>query len=159
MEKAAAMNDAVFAMLREARQKVGADKLVVFNPLHATDWKRPPLEREQLPVTDAAMIDDLDRGAKARQQSVAYMVNTLDAMRSAAKAGKVILFKVWPDCTRQWRNDPKVKKAMSLQDLRCAMAGLFGVNSSTRLCWSTLKIKVRRPIGGDGSQVTMWDGL
>lgn len=110
MEKAAAMNVAVFAMLREARQKVGADKLVVFNPLHATDWKRPPLEREQLPVTDAAMIDDLDRGAKARQQSVAYMVNTLDAMPSAARAGKVILFKVWPDCTRQWRNDPKVKR-------------------------------------------------
>ena len=117
-EKGAAMNDAVFAMLRTARQKMGPDKLVIFNPLHGTDGKRPPLGREQLAVTDGAMIDDFDRGGKAKQQSVEYMVNTLGAMRHAATAGKIIIFKAWPEFTMQWRKDPKLKKSMSLEDLR-----------------------------------------
>ena len=45
-EKAVAMNEAVFAMLKDARRKMGPDTLIVFNPLHGTDGKRDPLGRE-----------------------------------------------------------------------------------------------------------------
>ncbi|MEO1857736.1 MAG: putative glycoside hydrolase, partial [Rubritalea sp.] len=117
-DKAAVMNKAVFSMLADARRKIGPDKLIVFNPLHGTDGKRPPLGQEQLQVTDGAMIDDFDRNGKARQQSVEYMVNTLEAMRAAAKDGKLILFKGWPDFTMALRKNPELKKRMSLSDLR-----------------------------------------
>jgi|SaaInlStandDraft_1057018.scaffolds.fasta_scaffold05492_6 hypothetical protein len=117
-EKAAAMNEAVFAMLRDARRKMGPDTLIVFNPLHGTDGKKDPLGQEQLQVTDGAMIDDFDRGGKARQQSMEYMVNTLGTMRHAARAGKIVLFKGWPDFTMAWRKSAEVKKSMSLEDLR-----------------------------------------
>jgi hypothetical protein len=117
-DKAAVMNGAVFAMLKEARRKMGPDKLIVFNPLHGTDGKKQPMGREQLYVTDGAMIDDFDRGGKAKQQSMEYMVNTLGTMRHAARAGKIVLFKAWPDFTMAWRKDAQVRKSMSVDDLR-----------------------------------------
>ena len=117
-EKAAAMNEAVFAMLRDARRKMGPDTLIVFNPLHGTDGKKDPLGQEQLQVTDGAMIDDFDRGGKAKRQSMEYMVNTLGAMRHAARDGKIVLFKAWPGFTMELRKNAELKKTMSLDDIR-----------------------------------------
>ena len=37
------------AMLKEARRKMGPDKLIVFNPLHGHDGKRGHLDQEYLP--------------------------------------------------------------------------------------------------------------
>ena len=99
-EKAAAMDQAVFAMLKEARRKMGPDKLIVFNPLHGHDGKRGQLGQEYLPVTDGAMVDDFDR---LRAQSKEYMANTIKTMRVAAKDGKVIIFKGWPRFLAAWR--------------------------------------------------------
>ena len=115
-KKAANMDKAVFAMLKEAKRKMGAGKLIIFNPLHGFDGKRGQLGQEYLPVTDGAMVDDFDR---ARAQSKEYMANTIKTMRSAAKGGKVIIFKGWPRFLADWRAG-KMKNKTHDEVLRAA---------------------------------------
>jgi hypothetical protein len=107
-KQAAEMDQGVFAMLKQTREKMGPGKLIVFNPLHGYDAKRPGLGGQYLPGTDGAMVDDFDRGAKISQQSPEYMANTIETMRKAAKDGKIVIFKGWPQFT--WRTDPDIMK-------------------------------------------------
>jgi len=107
-DKAAVMDAGMFTMLKEARKKMGPDKLIIFNPLHGYDKKRPPLGERYLPVTDGAMIDDFDRAANVKQQSKEYMANTLEVMHKAAQGGKIIVFKAWPGFT--WWSDKEMMK-------------------------------------------------
>jgi len=112
------MDQAVFAMLRQAREKMGPGKLIIFNPLHGQSEKQPPLGEQYLPVTDGAMMDDFDRAANVRQQSKEYLVNELEQMRKSAKAGKVIVFKAWPGFT--WWSDKEIMKKPHAQQYRVA---------------------------------------
>ncbi len=105
-KKAAVMDAGMFAMLKEAKKRMGPDKLIIFNPLHGHDQKHPPLGEQYLPVTDGAMVDDFDRDANIRQQSKEYMANTLKVMRKAAQDGKIIVFKAWPGFT--WWSDKEM---------------------------------------------------
>ncbi|MHC4198458.1 MAG: putative glycoside hydrolase [Planctomycetota bacterium] len=107
-ERAARLDAGMFTMLKEARAKMGAGKLIIFNPLHGHDGKRPPLGEEYLPVTNGAMVDDFDRASNIRQQSREYMANTIEIMRKASKAGKIIVFKGWPGFT--WFSDKEMMK-------------------------------------------------
>jgi hypothetical protein len=115
-EKAAAMDKAVFAMLKDARKKMGSDKLIIFNPLHGSDGGRAPLGQEYLPETDGAMVDDFDR---LRVQSKEYMATTIKTMQKAAKDGKIIIFKGWPRFLGAWRAG-KMKKTPHDEVLRAA---------------------------------------
>ncbi|GAB6166379.1 hypothetical protein JCM19992_23790 [Thermostilla marina] len=115
-EKAAVMDKAVFAMLKSAREKMGPDKLIIFNPLHGYDGSRSQLGKEYLPVTDGAMIDDFDR---LRVQSKEYMANTIKTMQEAAKDGKIIIFKGWPRFLAAWRSG-KMKTTPHDEVLRMA---------------------------------------
>lgn len=107
-EKAAVMDKGMFAMLKEAKKKMGPDKLIIFNPLHGYVKNRPPLGEQYLPVTDGAMVDDFDRAANIKQQSKEYMANTLEVMHKAAQDGKIIVFKAWPGFT--WWSDKEMMK-------------------------------------------------
>ena len=107
-ERAARLEEGVFTMLREAKEKMGPDKLIIFNPLHGHDGKRA-LGEDYLPVTDGAMVDDFDRAANIRQQSKEYMASTIEIMRKAAKDGKIIIFKAWPGFT-WWSDEEMMKK-------------------------------------------------
>jgi len=107
-EKAAVMDRGMFAMLKAAKKKMGPKTLMIFNPLHGHDKKRPPLGEQYLPVTDGAMVDDFDRAANIRQQSKEYMANTLEVMRKAAQDGKITIFKAWPGFT--WWSDKEMMK-------------------------------------------------
>jgi hypothetical protein len=105
-EQAAAMDEGVFAMLKQARETMGPGKLIIFNPLHGYDENHPGLGEQYLPVTDGAMVDDFDRGANVRQQSPEYLANTIEVMGKAAKDGKIVIFKGWPGFT--WWSDKKL---------------------------------------------------
>ncbi|QDU58955.1 putative glycoside hydrolase [Aeoliella mucimassa] len=105
-EQAAAMDQGVFAMLDQARDKMGPGKLILFNPLHGYDQKHPGLGEQYLPVTDGAMVDDFDRGANVRQQSPEYLANTIETMRKAANDGNIVVFKAWPGFT--WWSDKEL---------------------------------------------------
>jgi len=107
-EKAAVLDAGTFAMLKEARKKMGPGTLIIFNPLHGDDQKRGPLGEQYLPVTDGAMVDDFDRAANVRQQSKEYMANEIEEMRKAAQDGKIIIFKAWPGFT--WWSDQEMMK-------------------------------------------------
>lgn len=107
-KQAAEMDQGVFAMLKQTREKMGPGTIIVFNPLHGYDAKRAGLGEQYLPATDGAMVDDFDRGAKISQQSPEYMANTIETMRKAAKDGKIVIFKGWPQFT--WRTDHDIMK-------------------------------------------------
>lgn len=139
-KKAAAMDKAVFAMLKEAKRKMGPDKLIIFNPLHGHDGKREQLGQEYLPVTDGAMVDDFDR---LGVQSKEYMANTIKTMRAAAKDGKVIIFKGWPRFLAAWRagkmknkpHDEVFRRAQ--KDITFPLACfLVGAESNCYFCYS-----------------------
>ena len=101
-EKAAEMDKAMIQMMKEAREKVGPDKLFIFNELHA------PYGFRYLKVTDGAMIADFDRGANIKQQPKEDMANNIEAMSKAAKEGKIVIFKGWPGFT--WWSDKEMLK-------------------------------------------------
>jgi hypothetical protein len=105
-EQAAAMDAGTFAMLKQAREKMGPGKLILFNPLHGYDEKHLGLGEQYLPVTDGAMVDDFDRGANIRQQTPEYLANTIEVMRKTAKDGKIVIFKAWPGFT--WWSDKEL---------------------------------------------------
>jgi hypothetical protein len=117
-EQAAAMDQGVFAMLKQARKEMGTGKLIIFNPLHGYDKEHPGLGEQYLPVTDGAMVDDFDRGANIKQQSPEYMANTIEAMRKAAQGGKIIVFKGWPGFT--WWSDKELIKKPHAEQYRVA---------------------------------------
>jgi hypothetical protein len=114
------MDQAVFAMLKDAREKMGPDKLIIFNPLHGTDGERPALGQEYLPVTDGAMVDDFDRGGELRVQSKEYMASTIETMQKAAREGNVIIFKAWPGFALKLRKDLQVRMDMDPETIRRA---------------------------------------
>ena len=116
--QAAEMDQGVFAMLKQTREKMGRGKLIIFNPLHGYDKDHPGLGEQYLPDTDGAMVDDFDRGANIRRQSPEYMANTIETMRKAAKDGKIVIFKGWPKFT--WRTAPEVMKKPHEEQLRLA---------------------------------------
>lgn len=116
-EKAARLEEGMFTMLREAKAKMGDDKLIIFNPLHGHDGTRA-LGEDYLPVTDGAMVDDFDRAANVRQQSKEYMAGTIEIMRKASKAGKIVIFKAWPGFT--WWSDPELMKKPHEEQYRAA---------------------------------------
>lgn len=117
-EQAAAMDQGVFAMLKQTREKMGPDKLIIFNPLHGRSEKGAPLGEQYLPVTDGAMMDDFDRAANVRQQSKEYLVNELEEMRKAAAEGKIVIFKGWPGFT--WWSDKELMKKPHAEQYRLA---------------------------------------
>ena len=139
-EKAAAMDKAMFAMLKEAKRKMGSDKLILFNPLHGHDGKHASLGHEYLPVSDGAMVDDFDR---SRVQSKEYMANTIEAMRTAAKDGKVIVFKGWPRFLSAWRKGQMSDKPhdevlqLAQEDITFPLACfLVGAQQNCYFCYS-----------------------
>jgi hypothetical protein len=87
-EKIAAANEGLLMMLKDAHAKMGADKLIIFNALHGQEGA------EYLPVTDGAMIDHFDRDEKQTKET---MATALEGMQRAARDGKIVCFKGWPD--------------------------------------------------------------
>ncbi len=117
-EQAVAMDQGVFAMLRDARQKMGPGKLILFNPLHGRDAKGVALGERYLPVSDGAMMDDFERPASVRQQSKEYLAAEFEGMRQAAQSGKIVVFKGWPNFN--WRSDRELMKKPHEEQYRVA---------------------------------------
>ena len=108
-QEAAVLDRGMLSMLKEAKKKMGSDKLIIYNPLHGHDQKQGPSPWEHyLPVADGAMVDDFDRAANIKQQSKEYMANTLEVMHKAAQDNKIIIFKAWPGFT--WWSDKELMK-------------------------------------------------
>jgi hypothetical protein len=117
-DQAAAMDQGVFAMLQEARRKMGSGRLILFNPLHGRNEKGVALGERYLPVADGAMMDDFDRGANVRQQAKEYLASEIEGLRQAARDGKIVVFKAWPGFT--WWSDKELMKKPHEEQYRVA---------------------------------------
>ncbi|MBX2851749.1 MAG: putative glycoside hydrolase family 15 protein [Phycisphaeraceae bacterium] len=82
-----ALQDGLAAMLRETRRKLGPNKLMIYNGMRGGEGT------EHLPTTDGAMIEHFDSFTSATKEKI---VKDLDAMREAARDGKIVILKAWP---------------------------------------------------------------
>jgi len=110
-KKAAEMEIQMFAMLKEAREKMGSGSTAVFNPLHGYHDGEEPKRQDYLAIMDGAMIDDFNRPNGRKPQRTDYLFNTLKVMSQAARQGKVVIFKAWPSFT--WRIDSETMRKSS----------------------------------------------
>ena len=98
-EKYDALNDGLVAMLQETRRKCGPEKLVIFNGLRGNDGA------QFLPLTSGAMIEHFGHFSGVGKEK---MAEDIEAMRAAARAGKIVCLKGWPGFS--WLDADMMKK-------------------------------------------------
>ena len=98
-EKFTAMNDGLIAMMQETQRKIGPDKLLIYNGLRGKDGA------QFLPASSGAMIEHFGHFSGTGKEK---MAEDLDAMRDAAKAGKIVCLKAWPGFS--WLDEDTMKK-------------------------------------------------
>jgi len=145
--KARKLDQGMFAMVREAKQKMGKDSIILLNPLHGPNngqKQEEALGWRYLDVVDGAMIDNFDRAANiiARRQSKGYIANTIKTMSAAARLGKIVVFKAWPGFT--WWSDKELMKkshaeqyAVSVKNIEFPLACfLIGAGEYCYFCYT-----------------------
>ena len=145
--KARELEEGMFAMIREAKQKMGKDSIIMLNPLHGPkngQRQEEALGWHYLNVVDGAMVDDFDRAANliARRQSKVYIADTIKTMSAAAKRGEIVVFKAWPGFT--WWSDKELMKkshaeqyAVSVKNLEFPLASfLIGAGEHCYFCYT-----------------------
>jgi hypothetical protein len=141
------LEQGMFAMLREAKQKMGKDSIILLNPLHGPkngQKQEEALGWRYLDVVDGAMVDDFDRAANiiARRQSKVYIADTIKTMSAAARRGEIVVFKAWPGFT--WWSDKELMKkshaeqvAVSVKNLEFPLACfLIGTGEHCYFCYT-----------------------
>ena len=86
-EKYRALNDGLVAMLKETSRKLGPGKLLLYNGLRDGDG------HQFLPFTSGAMIEHFGHFSGVGKEK---MAKDLDAVRAAARTGKIVCLKAWP---------------------------------------------------------------
>ncbi|MCA9105743.1 MAG: hypothetical protein KDA83_09980 [Planctomycetales bacterium] len=105
------LEQGMFQMLSDAKRKMGAESIMLLNPLHAPHEGQELEEAlgwRYLPYVDGAMVDDFDRAANLldRRQSKEYIAGTIRIMSEAAQRGEIVVFKAWPGFT--WWSAPEL---------------------------------------------------
>ena len=98
-EKYAALNAGLVAMLKETRRKLGPEALILYNGLRGGDGK------QFLPLTSGAMIEHFGHFSGVGKEKMAA---DLDAMRDAARTGRIVCLKAWPAFS--WLDTELMKK-------------------------------------------------
>lgn len=101
-EKYEAMNKGLYSMMEETQRKLGPGKLLIYNGIGRSDSGSDRF----LPVTSGAMTEHFGHfndGIGAEN-----MARDLEAMRSAARMGKIVALKAWPGFS--WLDKDMMKK-------------------------------------------------
>ena len=93
-EKFKEMNSAVDQLMKETREKIGANKMILWNGIRSTPHKT--VGNDYLDETDAVMIEHFGAFHSISPES---MASDLDKMHEAGKAKKIVIFKGWPGFT------------------------------------------------------------
>jgi hypothetical protein len=141
------LEQGMFAMIRQAKQKMGEDSIILLNPLHGPkkgQAQEDALGWRYLDVVDGAMVDDFDRAANVlkKRQKKEYIADTIKTMSAAAKRGEIVVFKAWPGFT--WWSDPELMKkshaeqyAVSVKNLEFPLASfLIGAGEHSYFCYT-----------------------
>jgi hypothetical protein len=94
-----ALNEGLVTMFKQAREKMGSDKIIIYNGIRGGDGE------QFLPFTDGAMIEHFDSFSSTGKVNVA---KDIEAMRKAGQAGKVVMLKAWPGFS--WLDENQMKK-------------------------------------------------
>uniref|UniRef100_UPI0039658D1D Glycoside-hydrolase family GH114 TIM-barrel domain-containing protein n=1 Tax=Stieleria marina TaxID=1930275 RepID=UPI0039658D1D len=125
-EKFEAIQQGLQDIIQETRQKIGDDKLIVYNGIRSTpDWSAGFDFAE---YTDAAMIEHFGHFQSASKET---MLRDILEMQRAAKAGKIVVLKGWAGFTfidDQAMRKPLTQKRRVAKDslkfpLACFLAG------------------------------------
>jgi hypothetical protein len=98
-EKYRALNDGLVTLLKQAREKMGSDKIIIYNGIRGEDGA------QFLPLTDGAMIEHFNHFSSTGKVN---MASDIEAMRKAGQVGKLVVMKAWPGFS--WLDADQMKK-------------------------------------------------
>ncbi len=105
-EKYDAIQQGLKDIIKETRQKIGKDKLIVYNGIRSTPSWQAGYDFPD--YTDAAMIEHF---GQFQSSSKECMLRDIQEMEKACKNGKIVVFKGWPGFTFTDRN--AMRKSLS----------------------------------------------
>jgi hypothetical protein len=104
MDKAAELDAAAIDLMRRAKAIMGEDRLLIYNGFRSkaggSDGSAAA-GTEFLPYSDGAQIEHFDQFASTAREDIITYWKMAD---EAAKAGKIVLYKGWPDHGINWLN-------------------------------------------------------
>lgn len=98
-EKYKALNDGLVTMLKQAHEKMGEDKPIIYNGIRGNDGE------QFLSLANGAMIEHFNSFSSTGKVNVA---KDIESMRKAAQSGKIIMLKAWPGFS--WLDEEQMKK-------------------------------------------------
>lgn len=105
-EKYDAIQHGLKAIIEETREKLGEDKLIVYNGIRSLPTNSIGYEFPE--HTDAAMVEHFGQFNSASKEA---MLRDIQEMEKAGKNGKIVAFKGWPGFT--WIDKDAMKKSDS----------------------------------------------
>ncbi|MFC5050749.1 putative glycoside hydrolase [Rubritalea spongiae] len=142
MGKEKELDQAAANIMKRSKEVMGEDKLLIYNGFrtHATEFDGFTAGGgEFLPYTDGAMIEHFDSiSSKEKEDMVAYWKMGAEA----AKDGKIVIYKGWPDQDINWLNkefmalDAAEKERIARENLVYPLACfLIGAHENSYFCY------------------------
>jgi hypothetical protein len=104
IEKYNAIQQGLKDLIKETRDKIGDDKLIVYNGIRSTPVRNTGNDFPE--NTDAIMIEHFGYFNSRTKES---MLSDIQEMEKAGKSGKIVVFKAWPE--NAWLNKSFMSKS------------------------------------------------
>jgi len=97
---------AVIDMMKLARKEMGKEAILLYNGINTTDGLDGTKGLEYLEYADGVMVEHFTAFRSRNPRSIAA---DIEAIGKAAKAGKIVVVKGWPEPGFAWNNKEKMK--------------------------------------------------
>jgi len=142
LDKADELDAAVIDMMRRVRAIMGPDRLIIYNGFRTrrtADGKVSADGAQFLPYADGAMIEHFDGlSSTTKEETLRYWQMAAEA----ARAGKIVVYKCWPDHNINWLNKEFMskpdaeKEAIARRRIGYALACyLIGAQENSYFCY------------------------
>ena len=124
IEKYNAIQQGILDLIKETRDRIGDDKIIVYNGIRSTPLRNTGNDFPD--NTDAIMIEHFGFFNSRTKEN---MLKDIQEMEKAGKTGKIVVFKTWPE--NVWLNkkfmakSEKQKEKISKQHLDFALASFL----------------------------------
>jgi len=124
IEKYNAIQQGIIDLIKETRDKIGDDKIIVYNGIRSTPLRNTGNDFPD--NTDAVMIEHFGFFNSKTKEN---MLKDIQEMEKAGKSGKIVVFKTWPE--NAWLNkrfiakSEKEKERISKEHLNFALASFL----------------------------------
>lgn len=141
-DKAGELDAAAIDMMRQANAIIGDGRLLIYNGFRSKAGGsdgNAAAGTEFLPYADGALIEHFDQFASASKEDILTYWKMAD---EAARAGKIVLYKGWPDHNINWLNkefiskSPEEKEAIARKMITYPLACyLIGARENSWFCY------------------------